>query len=369
MYPTVRITPGPIAIGAFLVLLLALMAGCEGPFQPHEAGPERESIPPTLDLEAPALQAGSLVLEAVEGLTIYDSRAEFDVAAPGLPLEDFEGANTETFLGCPGPFNSETDNGCFSPGAILEGISIQALINDQMGVLRPPIAGVTKTAIGTAWWADTPEISFPEGDVSAVGLELLAPQGGPAPVTVQLFASDGSQIGSLNAQTGIFEGVFWGVISPVPISRIEILSHEDVGLLFTHIAFGTVEASSSVEVLVEVQQGSINPISRGVIPVAVLSTVDFDATTIDPATVRFGPNGANPISAAGRVEDVDGDGLPDLLFHFPTSDTGLACGDTEAALEGETVDGRAVGGMAVVRILCRPDPSEMPPSREPRGRG
>jgi subtilisin family serine protease len=72
---------------------------------------------------------------------------------------------------------------------------------------------------------------------------------------------------------------------------------------------------------------SPNPISLrtgGVIPVAVLSTADFDATTIDPATATLGdgtgpgtgvaqrPNGTLMVS----VEDVDGDGLNDLVLHF-----------------------------------------------------
>ena len=53
---------------------------------------------------------------------------------------------------------------------------------------------------------------------------------------------------------------------------------------------------------------SINPRSKGVIPVAILTTDTFDATTIDQTTVRFGPNGTEPAPVQSALEDVDGDG-------------------------------------------------------------
>lgn len=75
---------------------------------------------------------------------------------------------------------------------------------------------------------------------------------------------------------------------------------------------------------------SINPRSHGVIPVAVLTGSGacddplcfMDATSIDPGTVFF--EDAAPVDWA--LEDVNGDGLLDLLFHFRTQDTGLQCG-------------------------------------------
>jgi hypothetical protein len=41
---------------------------------------------------------------------------------------------------------------------------------------------------------------------------------------------------------------------------------------------------------------SINPRSKGVIPVAILTTDTFDATTVDPLSVTFGPDEA-PLSS------------------------------------------------------------------------
>jgi len=59
---------------------------------------------------------------------------------------------------------------------------------------------------------------------------------------------------------------------------------------------------------------SINLGSNGVIPVAILTTDDFDATTVVPETVGFGPWDALPVHWA--LEDVDCDGDIDMIFQF-----------------------------------------------------
>ena len=96
-------------------------------------------------------------------------------------------------------------------------------------------------------------------------------------------------------------------------------------------------------------ESAINPRSKGVIPVAILTTDTFDARTVDPLTVRFGPNGALPDHARGHVEDVTGDGRPDLVLHFRTAETGIVCGDTSVALIGQTFTGQRIHGSAAIR--------------------
>ena len=95
---------------------------------------------------------------------------------------------------------------------------------------------------------------------------------------------------------------------------------------------------------------SINTKNRGVNPVAVLTTNDFDATTVDVSTVAFGPAGAAP-AHNGHIEDVDTDGDNDLILHFRTQDTGIAVGDTEACLTGQTLDGVEIEGCDAVRVV------------------
>jgi hypothetical protein len=84
---------------------------------------------------------------------------------------------------------------------------------------------------------------------------------------------------------------------------------------------------------------SINPRSKGVIPVAILSSTTFDATTIVPSTVEFGPNGAKESHGKGHIEDVNGDLMDDLVLHFKTQETGIQCGDMVAAITGQTSGG------------------------------
>jgi len=105
------------------------------------------------------------------------------------------------------------------------------------------------------------------------------------------------------------------------------------------------------EVQIDIKPGSdpnsINPRSRGVIPVAILTTEDFDAATVDPETVVFA--GASPKHYA--LEDVDGDGDYDLILHFKTQETDIQPGDTEACLIGQTYDGLPIVGCDSVRIV------------------
>jgi hypothetical protein len=95
----------------------------------------------------------------------------------------------------------------------------------------------------------------------------------------------------------------------------------------------------------------INPFSQGVIPVAILTTEDFDALTVDDESVLFGPDEAEKVHKRAHVADVDADGDLDLLLHFRTQDTGIALGDTEACLIGQTYDGIPLEGCDFINTL------------------
>jgi len=121
-------------------------------------------------------------------------------------------------------------------------------------------------------------------------------------------------------------------------------------------------ASIPESVTIDIKPGSdpnsINLRSKGVIPVAILSTntavgeaLDFDAMQVDFSTVTFGPNGAVESHGQGHVEDVDGDGDPDMVFHFKTQETGIACGDTDATLTGGITGGPQFTGTDTVKTV------------------
>lgn len=99
---------------------------------------------------------------------------------------------------------------------------------------------------------------------------------------------------------------------------------------------------------------SINLGSNGSVPVAILSTPDFDATTVDPATVTLASAAVRlrgKGTAMASFEDVDGDGLHDLVIHISTEALELNDSDMYATLEGQTFDGTRIRGMDTVRIV------------------
>ena len=94
---------------------------------------------------------------------------------------------------------------------------------------------------------------------------------------------------------------------------------------------------------------TINPLRDGMVPVAILSTQDFDATAVDPGTVRF----SNSDAAAVRSmhDDVNADDRTDLVLLFRNRETGIACGDEEATLGARTRDGVVVTGSEAIRVV------------------
>jgi hypothetical protein len=92
--------------------------------------------------------------------------------------------------------------------------------------------------------------------------------------------------------------------------------------------------------------------SKGVIPVAVLSSEHFDATKIDPQTVRFGKNGieAAEVHKIIHIEDVNNDGISDVVLHFNVVDTQLDSSATYGWLTGATLDGEPLKGNAAVSV-------------------
>ncbi len=139
--------------------------------------------------------------------------------------------------------------------------------------------------------------------------------------------------------------------------------HSDVPRIFytesmseTYLYYSTKPAPQPVTI--DIKPGSdpnsINPKSQGKIPVAILSTEQFYAPEmINKDSLTFGTAGDEDSLAFCnyRGEDINGDGLMDLVCHFYTQDTGFLCGDTEGVLKGMTMDGTPVEGRDSVKIV------------------
>ncbi len=110
----------------------------------------------------------------------------------------------------------------------------------------------------------------------------------------------------------------------------------------------------NIEVDIDIKPGSdpnsINPNSMGLVPVAILTTDDFDATSVNPDSLIF--MAANDLigdedyrnCVRHGLEDVDGDGDIDLVCKFPQKTTWINCETTQGAITGETFAGQSIFG-------------------------
>ncbi|MCY2986275.1 MAG: M36 family metallopeptidase, partial [Planctomycetota bacterium] len=177
-------------------------------------------------------------------LTLFTDRASFNSANPGLPIEDFEEAAVaagDVAIGA-GPLRNDLANALFDGGEILPGISIESDRADhpldELVALGAGFLGNASKVVGPGRFAENTQVDFPNGDVYAVGLDILADVASSVNVTVFGPAGVILTTAVVNA-TPI--GVFFGVAASDPITRILLGSTN--GDLIDNVAFGPLSGS------------------------------------------------------------------------------------------------------------------------------
>ena len=115
-------------------------------------------------------------------------------------------------------------------------------------------------------------------------------------------------------------------------------------------------ASPTIDIAPGSAANPINLRSRGVTPVAVLSTASLDATRLDVRALCFGdaeaPAERDCGESHGRVhaEDANRDGRQDAVLHFDTPQLGVDVGDTRACLNGRLPSGATFESCDAIRV-------------------
>lgn len=116
---------------------------------------------------------------------------------------------------------------------------------------------------------------------------------------------------------------------------------------------------SLLRIDVEIKPGThgdaapINPKSKGNVPVALLSSLEFNTPEVDQQSLRFGAKGDEPSLLRCNKDDVDmnADGKPDLVCHFDTQTAAFGPGDIEGIVSGSLKDGRRFEGRGPFKIV------------------
>ncbi len=136
--------------------------------------------------------------------------------------------------------------------------------------------------------------------------------------------------------------------------------------VFAAIMIGATVAPANAQpihiVSVDIKPGSdpnsINVNSKGLLPVAIFGSPDFDVTQIDTETVDFDILDVNGSTLATRcnIEDVDSDGIDDMVCFFKIKDITHKCTAefVVGQIQGQLLDGTTFRGLDDVRwVNCK----------------
>ena len=139
----------------------------------------------------------------------------------------------------------------------------------------------------------------------------------------------------------------WEASHNVILDNPEIQAGDELALPDQGAYEHVLQAKVPLQVDIDIQ-GRVCNQGDGVVPVVLLTTSDFDATTVDHTTVRMGKATEYHTDKTGEArrheEDADGDGDIDLVFHFRFEETGLSCDPAVVPFNGWTYAGQPITG-------------------------
>lgn len=203
-----------------------------------------------------ALALACTAAPAPAAVITFASRAAFDTAFPGLPLENFEEARVAAggFGLMPNPLDSSTSNPIFSPGEILDGLRIRVGTSpffdpNNMFIAGPGFATYVSKAVsynGSDTLPPKMTVEFYNNDVNAFGLDLTSNPNGNT-VMLTLFSGTTS-LGTFTVTNVQGSGTFFGAFNDdlgQPITRLELNSAMNFFGL-DNVAFGPAGGGGAV---------------------------------------------------------------------------------------------------------------------------
>jgi hypothetical protein len=156
------------------------------------------------------------------------------------------------------------------------------------------------------------------------------------PVKLRIFGAQGRNVVGANRSTTALD---------ISFDNLVIEADQCLGVLIP----------AEIDIKPDSDSNSINLSSAGVIPVAILSSDTFDATTVIPESVALAGARVKMVGKAGKYlcsdEDVNEDGFLDKVCKVYTAQFMIEVGESVAVLEAETSDGRLIRGEDNVNIV------------------
>ena len=96
----------------------------------------------------------------------------------------------------------------------------------------------------------------------------------------------------------------------------------------------------------------VNPSAKGVIPVAILGSADFNVKEVDVASLTFGHTGDEKTlrSCQKNTQDFNKDGFQDLLCHFENGTAGFSEEDLMGTAKGKKIGGKDFRGHGRLKV-------------------